>query len=209
MSQYPIPSVIERTPTGERAADVYSRLLSDRIVFLGSQIDDGVANTIIAQLLHLESVDPDREINLYINSPGGSVTSMLAIYDTMQFLRAPVWTACVGQAASVAAVLLAAGESGRRGGLPHARAVLHPPSAEGQGTLPDLQIQAKEIARMRQEVDEILSAHTGQDVQRLQQDIARDRVFTAAEAVDYGLIDEVLASRRPRADRAPMALGRA
>src|SRR5690625_2224061 len=125
MSQYPIPSVIERTPTGERAADVYSRLLSDRIVFLGSQIDDGVANTIIAQLLHLESVDPDREINLYINSPGGSVTSMLAIYDTMQFLRAPVWTACVGQAASVAAVLLAAGESGRRGGLPHARAVLH------------------------------------------------------------------------------------
>lgn len=198
MSQYPIPSVIERTTTGERAADVYSRLLSDRIIFLGTPLDDGVANTIIAQLLHLESVDPDREINLYINSPGGSVTSMLAIYDTMQFLRAPVWTVCVGQAASTAAVLLAAGEEGRRGMLPHARVLLHPPVADGRGALPDLQLQAKEIARMRREVDEILGEHTGQEVPQLQADTARDRVFTAAEAVEYGLVDEVLANRERR-----------
>lgn len=198
MSQYPIPSVIERTTTGERAADVYSRLLSDRIIFLGTPLDDGVANTIIAQLLHLESVGPDREINLYINSPGGPVTSMLAIYDTMQFLRAPVWTVCVGQAASTSAVLLAAGEAGHRGLLPHSRVLLHPPVADGRGTLPDLQLQAKEIARMRLEVDEILGSHTGQPLAQLQADTARDRVFTASEAVEYGLVDEVLANRERR-----------
>ncbi|MBZ2194592.1 ClpP family protease [Occultella gossypii] len=195
MSQYTIPSVIERTTSGERAADVYSRLLSDRIVFLGTEIDDGVANTIIAQLIHLESVDPDGEINLYINSPGGSVTAMLAIYDTMQFVRAPVATICVGQAASSAAVLLAAGEPGRRGVLPHARVLLHPPSMGGQGALPDLRIQAAEIARMRAEVDEILSQHTGQDVRRLAEDTSRDRIFTAPQAVDYHLVDEVVAVR--------------
>ncbi|TDE90336.1 ATP-dependent Clp protease proteolytic subunit [Occultella glacieicola] len=195
MSQYTIPSVIERTTSGERAADVYSRLLSDRIVFLGTEIDDGVANTIIAQLIHLESVDPDGEINLYINSPGGSVTAMLAIYDTMQFVRAPVATICVGQAASSAAVLLAAGEPGRRGALPHARVLLHPPSMGGQGALPDLRIQAAEIARMRAEVDEILARHTGQDAARLSEDTSRDRIFTASQAVDYHLVDEVVAIR--------------
>ncbi|WP_066463977.1 ClpP family protease [Sanguibacter suarezii] len=196
--QYTIPSVIERTVTGERAADVYSRLLSDRIVFLGTEIDDGVANVIIAQLLHLESTSPDQGINLYINSPGGSITATLAIYDTMQFLRAPVGTVCVGQAASTAALLLAAGEPGRRGVLPHARVLLHPPTAGSQGTLPDLEIQAKEIQRMRLEVDDLLALHTGQDTGRLREDTVRDRIFTSAQAVDYGLADEVVVSRKVR-----------
>lgn len=195
---YTIPSVIEKTLTGERAADVYSRLLSDRIVFLGTQIDDGVANTVIAQLVHLESADPDQPINLYLNSPGGSATAMLAIHDTMQFLRAPVWTVCVGQAASASAVLLAAGEPGHRGILPHARVLLHPPAAEGQGTLPDLQIQAKEILRLRDQVDSLLSEYTGQELAQLQADTARDRIFTSAEALAYGLVDEVLGSRKER-----------
>lgn len=197
--QYTIPSVIERTVTGERAADVYSRLLSDRIVFLGTEIDDGVANVIIAQLLHLESASPDQGINLYINSPGGSITATLAIYDTMQFLRAPVGTVCVGQAASTAALLLAAGEPGRRGVLPHARVLLHPPTAGSQGTLPDLEIQAKEIQRMRLEVDDLLALHTGQDTGRLREDTVRDRIFTSAQAVGYGLADEVVVSRKVRA----------
>lgn len=196
--QYTIPSVIERTVTGERAADVYSRLLSDRIIFLGTEIDDGVANVIIAQLLHLESTSPDQGINLYINSPGGSITAMLAIYDTMQFLRAPVGTVCVGQAASTAALLLAAGEPGRRGVLPHARVLLHPPTAGSQGTLPDLEIQAKEIQRMRQEMDELLATHTGQDLDRLREDTVRDRIFTSGQAVAYGLADEVVVSRKVR-----------
>lgn len=196
--QYTIPSVIERTVTGERAADVYSRLLSDRIVFLGTEIDDGVANVIIAQLLHLESTSPDQGINLYINSPGGSITATLAIYDTMQFLRAPVGTVCVGQAASTAALLLAAGEPGRRGVLPHARVLLHPPTAGSQGTLPDLEIQAKEIQRMRLEVDDLLALHTGQDTGRLREDTVRDRIFTSAQAVDYGLADEVVVTRKVR-----------
>lgn len=196
--QYTIPSVIERTVTGERAADVYSRLLSDRIVFLGTEIDDGVANVIIAQLLHLESTSPDQGINLYINSPGGSITATLAIYDTMQFLRAPVGTVCVGQAASTAALLLAAGEPGRRGVLPHARVLLHPPTAGSQGTLPDLEIQAKEIQRMRLEVDDLLALHTGQDTGRLREDTVRDRIFTSAQTVDYGLADEVVVSRKVR-----------
>ncbi|QOR72273.1 ATP-dependent Clp protease proteolytic subunit [Ruania alkalisoli] len=194
--QYTIPSVIERTSSGERAADVYSRLLGDRIVFLGTEIDDGVANAVIAQLIHLESADPGGEINLYINSPGGSVTAMLAIYDTMRFVRAPIATICVGQAASSAAVLLAAGEPGRRGVLPHARVLLHPPSMGGRGALPDLQIQAAEIARLRHAVDEVLSAHTGQPLDVLQADTSRDRIFTSEQAVAYGLADEVVASRK-------------
>lgn len=197
--QYTIPSVIEKTTTGERAADVYSRLLTDRIVFLGTEIDDGVANVVVAQLIHLESVAPDQGIELYINSPGGSVSAMLAIYDTIQYLRAPVGTVCVGQAASSAAVLLAAGEPGRRGILPHARVLLHPPStSSGRGALPDLEIQAKEIQRVRDEVDEILAAHTGQDQAVLRTDTSRDRIFTARQAVAYGLVDEVVASRKVR-----------
>ncbi len=162
MSGYTIPNVVEKRPTGERALDIYSRLLSDRIVYLGTELDDGVANVIVAQLLHLESEDADREINLYLNSPGGSMTAMLAIYDTMQFIHAPVATTCVGQAASAAAVLLSAGSPGRRAILPHGRVLLHQPSAEGRGTLPDLVLHAREIMRIRAQMEEVLSRHTGQ-----------------------------------------------
>ena len=196
MSQYTIPSVIEKTHRGERAVDIYSRLLTDRIIYLGTEIDDGVANVVIAQLLHLESESPDSPINLYLNSPGGSVTAMLAIYDAMQFIRPEVSTACVGQAASSAAVLLAAGAPGRRTVLPHARVVLHQPSGGGQGTLPDLALQAKEIVRLRAEMESILSRHTGQSVERLREDTGRDLVLNAREAMDYGLVDGVLDSRK-------------
>lgn len=196
MSSYTIPSVIETTAQGQRAADVYSRLLSDRIVFLGTEIDDGVANTVIAQLIHLESVNPEAEIALYLNSPGGSVTASLAIYDTMQFVRAPISTICVGQAASTAALLLAAGAPGRRGMLPHARVLLHPPEAGGRGTLPDLRVAAKEVARTRVALEEILARHTGQPLQRVESDTARDLVLTAEQARGYGVVDEVIASRK-------------
>ena len=196
MSGYTIPSVVEKTVRGERAVDIYSRLLSDRIVYIGTEIDDGVANVVIAQLLHLESESPDAPINLYLNSPGGSVTAMLAVYDTLQFVRPPVGTTCIGQAASSAAVLLAAGAPGRRTVLPHARVVLHQPSGGGQGTLPDLALQAKEIVRLRSEMEQILVHHTGQGLARLREDTERDLVLTAAEAVAYGVADAVLDSRK-------------
>ncbi|GAA4718937.1 ATP-dependent Clp protease proteolytic subunit [Nocardioides conyzicola] len=196
MSQYTIPSVIEKTHRGERAVDIYSRLLTDRIIYLGTEIDDGVANVVIAQLLHLESESPDAPINLYLNSPGGSVTSMLAIYDAMQFIRPEVGTACVGQAASSAAVLLAAGAPGRRTVLPHARVVLHQPSGGGQGTLPDLALQAKEIARIRAEMEQILAHHTGRSVEQVREDTERDLVLSAADAVAYGIVDSILDSRK-------------
>lgn len=196
MSSYTIPSVVETTSQGQRASDVYSRLLSDRIVFLGTEIDDGVANTIIAQLIHLESADPDREISLYLNSPGGSVTASLAIYDTMQFVRAPVSTICVGQAASTAAMLLAAGEPGRRGMLPHARVLLHPPETGGRGTLPDLRLAAKEVARTRHQLEEILAQHTGRTVAQVTEEVSRDLVLPAEQARAYGVVDEVIASRK-------------
>jgi len=166
MSTYTIPSVVEKTVRGERAVDIYSRLLTDRIVYIGTEIDDGVANVVIAQLLHLESESPDQPISLYLNSPGGSVTAMLAIYDTMQFVRPPVGTTCVGQAASSAAVRLAGGAAGSRTVLPRARVVLHQPSGGGQGTLPDLALQAKEIVRLRSAMEEILSRHTGRSVEQ-------------------------------------------
>ncbi|MEX0428907.1 ClpP family protease [Nocardioides sp. DS6] len=196
MSSYTIPSVIEKTLHGERAVDIYSRLLSDRIVYLGTEIDDGVANVVIAQLLHLESESPDAEINLYLNSPGGSVTAMFGIYDTMQFVRAPVATTCVGQAGSSAAVLLAAGSAGRRTVLPHARVVLHQPSGGAQGTLPDLAVQAKEIVRLRAEMESVLSRHTGRTVEQLRRDTDRDLVLGADDAVSYGVADAVLESRK-------------
>lgn len=196
MSSYTIPSVIETTAQGQRASDVYSRLLSDRIVFLGTEIDDGVANTIIAQLIHLESADPDREIALYLNSPGGSVTASLAIYDTMQFVRAPISTICVGQAASTAALLLAAGAPGRRGMLPHSRVLLHPPETGGRGTLPDLRVAAKEVARMRAQLEEILAQHTGREVSQVAEDTSRDLVLAAEAARAYGVVDEVIESRK-------------
>jgi ATP-dependent Clp protease protease subunit len=196
MSQYTIPSVIEKTARGERAVDVFSRLLTDRIVYLGTEIDDGVANVVIAQLLHLESDSPDTPIDLYLNSPGGSVTAMLAIYDTMQYIRSDVGTTCVGQAASSAALLLAAGTPGRRVVLPRSRVVLHQPSGGGQGTLPDLALQAKEIVRLRAEMEQILSRHTGQPVERLREDTDRDLILSAPEAVAYGVADIVLDSRK-------------
>ncbi|MDF1602571.1 ATP-dependent Clp protease proteolytic subunit [Nocardioides sp. YIM 152315] len=196
MSQYTIPSVVETTHRGERAVDIYSRLLTDRIVYLGTEIDDGVANVVIAQLIHLESESPDSPIDLYLNSPGGSVTAMLAIYDAMQFIRSEVGTTCVGQAASSAAVLLAAGAPGRRTVLPHARVVLHQPSGGGQGTLPDLAVQAKEMARVRAEMERILSHHTGRSVEQVRDDTDRDLVLAAEDAVAYGIVDEILDSRK-------------
>jgi ATP-dependent Clp protease protease subunit len=199
MSQYSIPSVVEKTLHGERAVDIYSRLLTDRIVYIGTEIDDGVANVVIAQLLHLESERPESPINLYLNSPGGSVTASLAIYDTMQFIASEVATTCVGQAGSSAAVLLAGGTTGRRTVLPHARVVLHQPSTGGQGALPDLALQAKEIVRLRAEMEQILAAHTGQEVERLRADTARDLVLDAEEAIAYGLVDAILDSRKTAA----------
>ncbi len=196
MGQYTIPTVVERTPLGERAYDVYSRLLSERIVFIGTEIDDGVANVVMAQLIHLEAASPELEISLYINSPGGSFSALTAIYDTMQFIQPDVATFCMGQAASAAAVLLAAGAPGRRAVLRHAKVMLHQPSSQAQGAMPDLAIQAKELAQVRAEVDEILSLHTGHPVAEIRADSDRNKTFSAPEAVDYGLADEVITSRK-------------
>ena len=190
--QYTIPVVIEQRPTGERASDVYSRLLTDRIIFLGTEIDDGVANVVIAQLLHLQSESQDSPIHLYINSPGGSITALLAVYDTIQYIKPTVATFCLGQAASAAAVLLAAGTPGNRHVLEHARVLLHQPSGGGEGTAADLEIQAREIARLREQVDEILHRHTGQSLAKLRTDTERDLILTAQQAVDYGLADRVV-----------------
>jgi ATP-dependent Clp protease, protease subunit len=201
---YTIPNVIAQHPRGERIMDVYSHLLTERIVYLGTAIDAGVANALIAQLLHLDADAPGREINLYINSEGGDMTSMLALYDTMQYVQSPVATTCVGQAIAAGAVLLAGGAAGRRAVLPHTRVVLHQPAARGQGTIPDLILQADEVVRIRAEIEEILSAHTGQSVDTLRADTDRDRVFTARAALEYGLVDEVLV-RPPAASRLPMA----
>ena len=199
MSQYTIPTVVERTAQGERAYDIYSRLLSERIIFLGTEIDDGVANVVIAQLLHLESAGSDREIGIYINSPGGSYTSLMAIYDTMTFVDAPIATYCVGQAASTAAVLLAGGAPGRRFVLEHARVLLGQPASGGQqGTVSDLTLRANEMLRIRAQVEEVLARHTHKDITELRATMDRDRVFTAHEAVAYGLADEVI-GRRSRA----------
>ncbi len=196
MGQYTIPTVVERTALGERAYDIYSRLLSERIVFLGTEIDDGVANVVMAQLLHLEAASPELEICLYINSPGGSFSALTAIYDTMQFIRPDVATVCMGQASSAAAVLLAAGAPGRRAVLPHAKVLLHQPASQARGTLPDLAIQAKELVRVRSDVDEILSLHTGHPVAKIRADTDRNKTFSASEAIEYGLADEMIASRK-------------
>jgi ATP-dependent Clp protease, protease subunit len=196
MGQYTIPTVVEKTALGERAFDIYSRLLSERIVFIGTEIDDGVANVVMAQLIHLESVSPDMEIGLYINSPGGSFSALTAIYDTMQFIRPDVATICMGQAASAAAVLLAAGAPGKRAVLPHAKVLLHQPSSQARGALPDLAIEAKEVVKVRAEVDEILSRHTGHPVAKIRSDSDRNNTFSAAEAVSYGLADRIITSRK-------------
>ena len=191
MAIYP-PYVIERTGRGERSYDIFSRLLMDRIVFLGAPIDDNVANIIIAQLLFLDAEDPEKDIFIYLNSPGGSVYSGLAIYDTIQHLRAPVATYCVGMAASMAAVLMACGAKGKRNALPNSRLMIHQPSAGAQGTASDIEIAAKEIVYTRERLNEILAKHTGQTVERIREDVDRDRFMSPVEAVEYGLIDRVL-----------------
>jgi ATP-dependent Clp protease protease subunit len=195
MSGYTIPNVIAEHPRGDRIMDVYSHLLTERIIVLGTAIDPGVANTLTAQLLFLEGQSPDQEINLYINCEGGDIPSMLAIYDTIRFIKAPVATTCVGQAVAAGAVLLAAGAAGRRAMLPHARVILHQPAVSGQGTIPDLILQADELVRLRAELESVLSEHTGQSVATLRSDTDRDRIFTAQAAVDYGLADQILSGR--------------
>jgi ATP-dependent Clp protease, protease subunit len=196
MTQYLIPTVVERTSQGERAYDIYSRLLAERIIFLGTEIDDGVANVVIAQLLHLEAQN-EQEVGMYINSPGGSFSALTAIYDTMHFVRCDIATICVGQAASAAAVLLAAGTPGRRSVLRHAKVTLHQPSSQARGTLPDLAVQAKEVSKVRAEMDEILSRHTGHPVPKIREDTDRSMTLSAVDAVGYGLADRVI-ERRPQ-----------
>ena len=192
---YLVPTVIEQTNRGERAFDIYSRLLKERIIFLGTPIDDTVANLIMAQLLHLESEDPDKDINLYVNSPGGSVTAGLAIYDTMQYIKPEVSTLCVGQAASMAAWLLAAGTKAKRFALPHARIMIHQPLGGVQGQATDIDIQAREIIRLREQMNNILVKHTGQSLKKIEKDTDRDLFLTGKQAVEYGLVDEVIVTR--------------
>jgi len=195
-ARYILPEFRERTSTGERLHNPYTKLFEERIVFLGVQIDDASADDVMAQLLCLESMDPDRDISIYINSPGGSYTAMTAIYDTMQFIKPNVTTVCLGQAASAAAILLAAGSPGKRFALPHARILIHQPYTEGGGQGSDIEIQANEILRMRSEMEGILSAHTGRSIEQVQQDIDRDKILTAAAAKEYGIVDDVIQSRK-------------
>jgi ATP-dependent Clp protease protease subunit len=194
-----IPTVIEQTNRGERAYDIYSRLLKDRIVFFGSQLDDTVANLVTAQLLHLEAEDTDKEIQLYINSPGGDMTGLFAIYDTMQFIQCPISTICVGQAASAAAVILAAGTTGKRLALPNARILIHQPHGGAQGQTVDVELAAKEMAFMRQRMNEILADHTGQPLERIAADTDRDYIMRGEDALSYGMIDHVITHRELRA----------
>ncbi len=190
-----VPMVVEQTSRGERAFDIFSRLLKDNIIFIGTPIDDMIANLIVAQLLFLEAEDPEKDINLYINSPGGSITSGMAIYDTMQFIRPDVTTICVGQCASMAALLLAAGAKGKRFALPNSRILIHQPSGGAQGQATDIRIQAEEIIRMRELTSNILAKHTGQDFDMIERDVERDRIMSAMQAKEYGLIDEVIVHR--------------
>jgi ATP-dependent Clp protease, protease subunit len=192
---YLVPTVIEQTNRGERAFDIYSRLLKERIIFLGTPIDDTVSNLMIAQLLHLESEDPDKDISIYVNSPGGEITGLFAIYDTMQYIKPDVSTICVGQAASAAAVLLAAGAKGKRFALPHARILIHQPHGGASGQAVDIEIQAKEIIRMRELLDDLLAHHTGQTVEKVGHDTDRDFIMSAPEAAEYGIVDEVITNR--------------
>ena len=196
MPYMPVPYVIEQTHRGERTYDIYSRLLKDRIILLGTEIDDDVANAIVAQMLFLESEDPDKEINLYVNSPGGSVTAGLAIYDTMQYVRPPVATICVGQAASMGAVLLLAGAKGKRQALPNSRIMLHQPMGGARGQASDVEIHAREILRMRAMLNELIAKHTGQSLERVDKDTDRDYFMGATEAKSYGIIDEVVSVNR-------------
>jgi ATP-dependent Clp protease protease subunit len=195
LQDYLVPVVVEQTSRGERSFDIYSRLLKERIVFLGTPIDDAVGNLIMAQLLHLESEDPDKDINLYINSPGGDITALFAIYDTMQFIKCDVATTVMGQAASAAAVLLLAGARGKRYALPHSRVLLHQPHGGAQGQAVDIEIQAKEITRYRKLLEQLISEHTGQPLDRVEKDTDRDYILTAEEAMEYGVIDQIITKR--------------
>jgi ATP-dependent Clp protease, protease subunit len=207
MKDYLVPVVVEQTSRGERSFDIYSRLLKERIVFLGTPIDDAVGNLIMAQLLHLESEDPDKDINLYINSPGGDITSLFAIYDTMQYIKPDVSTICMGQAASAAAVLVLAGTKGKRYALPHSRILLHQPHGGASGQAVDIEIQAKEITRYRKLLEELIAEHTGQPLDKVSKDTDRDYILTADEAVEYGVVDEVITSRKIKPELATAAAG--
>ncbi len=197
-SSYLVPTVVEQTNRGERAFDIYSRLLQQRIVFLGTPVNDEIANVVMAQLIHLEGEDPDKDISIYINSPGGSITALFAIYDTIEFIGCDVQTICMGQAASAAAVLLAAGTPGKRFALPHSRILLHQPSGGAEGQSVDIEIQAKEILRMRDLLNEILAEKTGQTVERIEADTDRDFILTAEGAKEYGMIDDIIATRKAK-----------
>ncbi len=190
-----VPMVVEQTSRGERAFDIYSRLLKDSIIFIGTPIDDMVANLLVAQLLFLEAEDPERDINLYINSPGGSITAGMAIYDTMQFIKNDVTTICVGQCASMGAFLLAGGTKGKRFALPHSRVLIHQPSGGASGQATDVRLMAEEILRMREMISRLLAQHTGQSYEQIELDVERDKILTAAQAKEYGLIDEVIEHR--------------
>ncbi len=198
MSTYAIPYVTTRTSQGERTVDIYSRLLADRVIYLGTGIDDGVANAIIAQLIHLESENPERSINLYINSAGGSIPATLAIYDAMQYIQCDIETTCVGQAAATAAMLLAGGTPGKRQILAHGRVVIHTPAAEGRGTIPDLVLEADEVERVRTMLEQILAEHTGRTASQIRDDTERDLILTPQAALEYGVVDEVLTRRTKR-----------
>jgi ATP-dependent Clp protease protease subunit len=190
-----IPIVVEQSSRGERAYDIYSRLLKDRIIFIGDQVNDGIANTVIAQMLFLESEDPDKDINLYINSPGGQVTAGLAIYDTMQYIKPDITTICMGQASSMGALILAAGAKNKRYSLPHARVMIHQPLGGAQGQATDIDIQAKEIVKIKHTIQEILVKHTGQKIERIRQDTERDFYMSSYEAMEYGIVDKVITVR--------------
>ncbi len=208
MENYLVPIVIEQTNRGERSFDIYSRLLKERIVFLGTPIDDQVANLVMAQLLHLESEEPEKDINIYINSPGGDITSLFAVYDTMQYIKPDVSTIVMGQAASAAAVLLAAGTTGKRYALPHSRVLIHQPHGQAGGQAVDIEIQAKEILRYRELLDQILAEHTGQTLEKVKKDTDRDFIMTAEQAKEYGIIDEVISSRKLQAQLAAAGDGK-
>jgi len=207
ITNYLVPVVVEQTARGERSFDIYSRLLKERIIFLGTPIDDAVGNLIMAQLLHLESEEPEKDINLYINSPGGEMTTLFAIYDTMQYIKPDVSTIVMGQAASAAAVLALSGTKGKRYALPHARILLHQPYGGAEGQAVDIEIQAKEIVRNRELMNEIIARHTGQPLERVSKDTDRDFILTAEQAVEYGAVDEIITSRKIRPELAVAAAG--
>ena len=207
ITNYLVPVVVEQTARGERSFDIYSRLLKERIVFLGTPIDDAVGNLIMAQLLHLESEEPEKDINLYINSPGGEMTTLFAIYDTMQYIKPDVSTIVMGQAASAAAVLALSGTKGKRYALPHARILLHQPYGGAEGQAVDIEIQAKEIVRNRELMNEIIGSHTGQPLERVSKDTDRDFILTAEQAQEYGAVDEIITSRKIRPELVVAAAG--